>query len=103
MRTRTHPRTDLIPYHNLRSIVGRALILGLLAIVSSMPIPAEAVSIRVLLLQNLPIFPLSVPPDYTILTQPGGLLPADADYWRTLRAQASAEHIRIPEHGIEVE
>jgi stage II sporulation protein D len=61
------------------------------------------VSIRVLLLQNLSTFPLSVPPDYSILTQPADLVPADADHWRTFQAQASTRNIRIPELGVEVE
>jgi stage II sporulation protein D len=57
----------------------------------------------VLLLQNVPTFSISVPPDYTILTQPAGLLPADVKHWRVFQAQASTRNIRIPEHGIEVE
>jgi stage II sporulation protein D len=69
----------------------------------AIPTPAWAVSIRVLLLQNLPSFPLSVPPNYAILTEPAGLVPADADRWRTFQAQASFRKIRLPELGIEVE
>jgi stage II sporulation protein D len=55
------------------------------------------------LLQNLPHFSLSVPPDYRILTQPAGLLPADANHGRLFQAQASTKNIRLPEHGIEVD
>jgi stage II sporulation protein D len=55
------------------------------------------------LLQNLPTFSLSVPPDYTILTQPAGLLPADANHWRMFQAQASSRNIRLSEPGIEVD
>jgi stage II sporulation protein D len=55
------------------------------------------------LLQNLPTFSLSVPPDYAILTQPAGLLPAEANHWRLFQAQASPRNIRLPEPGIEVD
>jgi stage II sporulation protein D len=103
MRIRTHARTDRIPYHSLYSMVGRALILGVLASVLLTPTPAAAVTIRVLLLQDLPSLSLSVPPDYTMLTQPAGLLPAEADHWRMFQIQPSARHIRIPEHGLEVD
>jgi stage II sporulation protein D len=103
MRTRTRARTDLIPYPSLRSIGGRALLFGILATVLSLPIPAESASIRVLLLQNLPTFALSVPPDYAIHTQPAGLLPTEAGHWRTFQAQASAKNIRIAAHDIEVD
>jgi stage II sporulation protein D len=71
--------------------------------VLSLHTPAESVSIRVLLWQNLPTFALSVPPNYTIHTQPVGLLAAEAGHWRTFQAQASANNIRIPEHAIEVD
>ena len=89
MRTRTRAWTDLILPHSARSTVGRTFILGILWLALSNPTPAVAAPIRVLLLQNLPTFSLSVPPDYTILTQPAGLLPADANHWRMFQAQAS--------------
>jgi stage II sporulation protein D len=57
----------------------------------------------VLLLQDLTAFSLSVPPHYAILTEPAGLLPTDADSWRTFQAQATFRKIRLPELGIEVE
>lgn len=103
MRTRTRAWTDRILYHSASSIVGRSLILGILSFVLSILTPAGAAPIRVLLLQNLPTFSISVPPDYTILTQPAGLLPADVNHWRVFQAQASTRNIRIPEHGIEVD
>ena len=103
MRVCTHARTDRIPDHSLCSMLGRALMLGVLAIVLPMPTPAQAVTIRVLLLQDLPAFSLSVPPGYTILTQPAGLLPTEANHWRVFQAQSGARHIRIAEHGIEVD
>src|SRR5262245_27570640 len=103
MRTRTRAWTDLILSHSPRSTVARLLILCGLWLALSIPALARAAPIRVLLLQNLPHFSLSVPPDYTILTQPAGLLHADANHWRLFQAQASTKNIRLPEHGIEVE
>src|SRR6266850_8591433 len=103
MRTRTRAWTDRILYHSARSMIGRSLILGILSFVLSILTPAGAAPIRVLLLQNLPTFSISVPPDYTILTQPAGLLPADVNHWRVFQAQASTRNIRIPEPGIEVD
>jgi stage II sporulation protein D (peptidoglycan lytic transglycosylase) len=103
MRTHTRAWTDRILSHSARSMIGRSLILGILSLVLSIPTPAGAAPIRVLLLQNLPTFSISVPPDYTILTQPAGLLPADVNHWRVFQAQASTRNIRIPEHGIELD
>ena len=103
MRTRMRARTNLILPHSACSTVGRAFILGILWLAWSNPTPAVAAPIRVLLLQNLPTFSLSVPPDYTILTQPAGLLPADANHWRMFQAQASSRNIRLSEPGIEVD
>src|SRR5215475_2697454 len=103
MRTPTRAWIDRILYHSARSMLGRSLILGILSFVLSLPRPAGAAPIRVLLLQNLPTFSISVPPDYTILTQPAGLFPADVNHWRAVQAQASTRNIRIPEHGIEVD
>jgi stage II sporulation protein D len=56
----------------------------------------------VLLEQNLQTFSLAVPTEYAILTQPPGLLPAEANHWRTFQAQASTQHIRLVEVGLEV-
>src|SRR4030095_17115004 len=103
MRTRTRAWTDRILYHSARSMLGRSLILGILSFVLSIPTPAGAAPIRALLLQNLPTFSISVPPDYTILTQPSGLLPADVNHWRVFQAQASTRNIRLPDHGIELD
>jgi stage II sporulation protein D len=103
MQTRTRARIDLIPPHSLHFIVCLAFMLGFLSMALSTPTQAEAVSIRVLLLQNLATLPLSVPPNYAILTEPAGLLRADADSWRTFQAQATFRKIRLPELGIEVE
>jgi stage II sporulation protein D len=102
MRTRTRAWTDLIPYHSLPSVVGRSLRLGILALALCMPTPAGAVPIRVLL-QSVPTFSVSVPPDYTVVTKPAGLLPTEVNHWRILQAQAGSRNIRIPEHDIEVE
>jgi len=102
MRTLTRTRTDRIPHNSLRSTLRLSLMLGFLSISISAPAPAGAVSIRVLLLQNLSTFPLSVPPNYSIFTQPAGLLPADANNWRTFQVQASSRNIRIPARGLEV-
>jgi stage II sporulation protein D len=103
MRTLTRARTDLMPHHSLRSIVHISCLFGILSIASLASTHAGSVSIRVLLLQNLSTFPLSVPPDYSILTQPAGLLPVDADNWRTFQVQASSRNIRILALGVEVE
>jgi len=59
------------------------------------PTYAESVSIRVLLFQNLSSFALSVPPDYALTTKPAGLLPTNADGWRTFQLQASSKNFRI--------
>ena len=103
MRTRPRARTALIPCHRLCSVMRQLLALGIVVIALSMPTSATAVSIRVLLLQNLPTFSLAVPPNYLLLTQPAGLLPVEADHWRMFQAQASSRHIHIPEHGIAVD
>jgi stage II sporulation protein D len=103
MRTRTRAWTDRILYHSARFMIGRSLIFGIFSFALSIPMPSGAAPIRVLLLQNLPTFSLSVSPDYTILTQPAGLLPTDANHWRVFQAQAGARNIRIPAHGIELD
>jgi stage II sporulation protein D len=84
-------------------VIGRLLVLGLVAILLVMPTSVAAVSIRVLLLQNLPAYSLAVPPNYLVITQPAGLLPAEAGHWRMFQAQAGSGHIRIPEHGITID
>jgi stage II sporulation protein D len=96
-------RTRLIFRNSWRAIVCIAVMCGFVASPASASASARTVSIRVLLLQNLSTFPLSVPPDYSILTQPAGLLPTEADRWRTLQVQAGSRSIRLPELGIEVE
>ena len=103
MRARTRAWTDLILHSNLRSSRSLLLMLGVLLLFCSALAHAGAVVIRVLLLQNLSTFSLSVPPNYSILTQPTGVIPADADHWRTLQVQASTRNIRIPGLGVEVE
>ena len=84
MRTRTRAWTKLILSHDARSFVSRSCIVGLYWLIATIPMLAEAAPIRVLLWQNLPTFSLSVPADYTVLTQPADLLPAEANHWRTL-------------------
>jgi stage II sporulation protein D len=103
MRTRMRAWSSLILPHSARSMVGHAFVLGLLWFAVSITTPVVAAPIRVLLLQNLPTFVLSVPANYTILTQPAGLLPADANHWRLFQAQASTRNIRLLEPGIEVD
>lgn len=103
MRTRTRAWTNLILSHSARSSVGRSCIVGLAWLILSIPVPVGAAPIRVLLWQNLPTFSLSIPADYTVLTQPAGLLPSEANHWRTFQAQANTRNIRIPEAGIEVD
>jgi stage II sporulation protein D len=103
MRILTRAQTRLISRSSLHCIVCIAFICGLASNPASASTQARSGSIRVLLLQSLSIFPLSVPPDYTILTRPAGLLPTDANHWRALEIQASSRSIRLPEFGIEVE
>jgi stage II sporulation protein D len=106
MRTLRRARSGLIPHNSLRPLVCSVLLLSMpcmLSIALPTPIHAGAVSIRVLLLQNLATFTLSVPPDYAVLAQPAGLLPVEADNWRTFQARASSGKIRIPELGVEVD
>jgi stage II sporulation protein D len=66
-------------------------------------VPAETAPIRVLLLQNLPTFAISVPPDYAILTQPAGLLAAESSQRRAFQVRASARGLRLPEQGLDVD
>jgi stage II sporulation protein D len=103
MRNRTRAQTQLMPRNSLRHIVCLSFIYGILSLSAPTTTHAATLSIRVLLLQNLSTFSLSVPPDYAILTQPAGLLAANADHWRTFQAQASSRNIRLPELGVEVE
>jgi stage II sporulation protein D len=102
MPTLTRVWTDRIPRNNPCSIFSLALLLGILSIPLLSPRHAGAATIRVLLLQNLSTFPLSVPPNYLVRTQPPDLLPAEADSWRTFQLEAMARNIRIPELGVEV-
>src|SRR5215831_4919159 len=67
----------------------------ILWIASSPPAHAGSIPIRVLLLQNLSTFQVSVPPHYTIRTRPADLLPAEAERWRTLHVEASGGQIRL--------
>src|SRR5262245_20535870 len=84
-------------------MVGRAHILSLLLIALSLPRPAETAPIRVLLLQNVSTLTVSVPPEYSILTQPAGILPADAHQRRALQVQAGTRSLRLPDYRIEVD
>jgi stage II sporulation protein D len=95
--------THLIPCSSVYSSVCAAWLLAILAIIASTPADAGAMSIRVLLFQHLPSFTLSVPPDYSILTQPTGLLPADADGWRSFQVQATPRSLRIVGFDVEGE
>src|ERR687888_667083 len=70
-------------------------LLQILWIASSAPAHAGSIPIRVLLLQNLSTFQVSVPPHYTIRTRPADLLPAEAERWRTLYVEASGGQIRL--------
>jgi stage II sporulation protein D len=101
MRNSARGLTHPIPCHSLHSIIHVACILAILTIMPSTPTSAGALPIRVLLFQRLPSFTLSVPPDYSIVTQPAGLLPANADGWRTLHVQAAPKNFHIS--GLDVE
>jgi stage II sporulation protein D (peptidoglycan lytic transglycosylase) len=101
MRNSARGLTHPIPCHSLHSIIHVACILAILTIMPSTPTSAGALHIRVLLFQRLPSFTLSVPPDYSIVTQPTGLLPANADGWRTLHVQATPKNFHIS--GLDVE
>ncbi len=103
MQTLRPGLSHLIPHPSRRSMVRVTLLLGSLLVAIVPPTHAGSVSIRVLLLQELATFPLSVPPDYSIVTQPVGLLPAEADRWRTIQLQAHAGNIRIHGLGVELE
>jgi len=97
MRTSRHGLAQPIPHHNVRLLS----FLAILSLVMTSSTYAESVSIRVLLFQNLSSFALSVPPDYALTTKPAGLLPTNADGWRTLQLQASSKNFRIT--GLDVE
>lgn len=103
MRTLTCTWSDRIPHNNPRWCFCLTFLLGILSIFSWSATPAGASPIRVLLLQHLPTLSLSVPPNYIVRTQPPGLLPAQADDWRTFQLEAKAEHIRISRLDFEVE
>ena len=96
-RRLTHP----IPCHSVHSILHVACVLAILTVTPSTPTYAGAIPIRVLLFQHLPGFTLTVPPDYSVVTRPAGLLPADADGWRTFHVQATPRNFRIT--GLHVE
>jgi stage II sporulation protein D len=101
MQTPTRGLTHWIPPANLHRILPRSLMLIILLSAAPQPLWAGALSIRVLLLQNLPSFTLSIPPDYTLTTQPANLLPAHADAWRTWQVQATLGGFRL--QGLNVE
>jgi stage II sporulation protein D len=103
MRILMRAQSDQTPHNNPRSSFCLALLLGILSILSWSPTYAGAAAIRVLLLQNLSTFQLSVPPNYLVHTQPLGVLPAEADNWRTLQLEAHSRNIRLPRLGFEVE
>jgi stage II sporulation protein D len=103
MRTLTRAWTDRIPHNNPCSSFCLALLLGIISIALLSPMHARAATLRVLLLQNLSTFPLSVPPHYLVRTQPPDLLPAEAGNWRTFQLEAKARNIRISGLGFEVE
>ncbi|MBI3329422.1 MAG: SpoIID/LytB domain-containing protein [Nitrospinae bacterium] len=63
---------------------------------------AATVPMRVLLLQNISTLHVDVPPEYTILTDPAGLLAPEADGWRALHLHASRNRIRLHSPGIEL-
>ena len=97
-------RTHRIPLHRLRFIGWSCFCLAaILRISSPPPAAAESIPIRVLLLQNLSSFQVSVPPYYTIRTRPANLLPAEIEGWRTLHVEPNRGHIRISEASREVE
>jgi stage II sporulation protein D len=101
MRISARGPTHLIPCPSLHSIIHMVCFLAILTTTASTPTHAGSPPIRVLLFQHLPSFTLSVPPDYSIVTEPAGLLPADADGWRTFHVQATPRNFRIS--GLNVE
>src|SRR5687767_3979490 len=101
MRISARGPTHLIPCPSLHSIIHMVCFLAILTATASTPTHAGSPPIRVLLFQHLPSFTLSVPPDYSIVTEPAGLLPADADGWRTFHVQATPRNFRIS--GLNVE
>ncbi len=100
MRGRTHR----IPERIFR-FIGWSIffVCKILWISSPPPAHAGSIPIRVLLLQNLSTFQVSVPPHYTIRTRPADLLPAEAENWRTLYVEASRGRLRLSGAGPEVE
>src|SRR5262245_43415557 len=84
-------------------MIGRSVLLSLLCIALLLSRPAETAPIRVLLLQNLTAFTISVPPEYSVLTQPAGLMPAESNQRRVFQVQASTRALRLPEQGLEVD
>jgi stage II sporulation protein D (peptidoglycan lytic transglycosylase) len=102
MRTLTRTWSARIRHNNLPASVCLALLLGVLLTLQCSSTPADAAPIRVLLLQDLSTFSLTVPPNYVIRTQPPDRLPAEAGDWRTFQLEARTKSIRIAELDSEV-
>jgi stage II sporulation protein D (peptidoglycan lytic transglycosylase) len=96
-------RTHRIPPHSFRLLVGIWLLVATCGCAMPRPVQAQTVPIRVLLLQNLSTFQVSVPPEYTILTRPASPPTVDHQGWRTLHAAAQRGQIHLSNLGIAVE
>lgn len=80
--------------------------LALFMVILWLPLPmiAEAASVpmRVLLISRISTVHISVPPYYTVFTNPAGRLPTQSDGWRTLQLHARRNLIRVHNTGIEI-
>jgi stage II sporulation protein D len=96
-------RTPRIPPHSVRLLVWIWLLVATGGCAISGPVGAQALPIRVLLLQNLSTFQVSVPPEYMILTHPAAPPAVDHQGWRTLQAAAQRGQIHLANLGVAVE
>jgi stage II sporulation protein D len=99
MRDQTH----WIHPPSFRRFLGVWLLMATCGWAMAGPAQAQAVSIRVLLLQNLATFYVSVPPDYTILTRPAGPSWADQAGWRSLQIAMQRGRMHLADLGMAVE
>jgi stage II sporulation protein D len=99
MRDQTH----WIHLPSFRRFLGVWLLMATCGWAMAGPAQAQAVSIRVLLLQNLATFYVSVPPDYTILTRPAGPSWADQAGWRSLQIAMQRGRMHLADLGMAVE
>jgi len=103
MRMLMRAWTDRTPHNNPHCRFRLAVLLGILSLLSLPRASSEAAPIRVLLLQNLATFQLSVPPNYLVRTQPPDLIRAEADDWRMLQLESRGRNVRVTSPGVEVQ